>query len=223
MSLVPIFPLRKTVFFPTELLPLHLFEPRYRQMAEDTIRGDRRLVVVLLRPGWEQNYDGNPPVHEIATLGHIDEDERLPDGRFNIILRGLERVRLVDPQSTSTNERLEGKLYRARDTYALPEVLPPSEVDVHAMAFRLRELESELAATTGRKTAERRESANFRWLVNTMAATSDIPASMKQCLLEEGNLLKRASKLEALLFENLKFWRLLAHYRQRSPEDPTVN
>jgi Lon protease-like protein len=222
MSLVPIFPLPETVFFPSELLPLHLFEPRYRQMAEDTIARDRQLVVVLLRPGWEEDYYGNPPVHDVATMGHIDEHEKLPDGRFNIVLRGIERVRLVTPQSESA-ERFEGRLYRARETRPLPESPPPPGVSLQAITRRLRELEGELAATTQTKKWASRGAADFRELVNTLSATSDIPASTKQQLLEEGDILKRAIKLEALLVEHLKFWRLLAHYRERNPKDPTLN
>lgn len=221
MSFVPIFPLPETVFFPSELLPLHLFEPRYRQMAEDTIAKDGHLVVVLLRPGWEEDYYGNPPVHEVATLGHIEEHEKLPDGRFNILVRGIERVRLVAPESGSA-ERFGGKLYRARQTRPLPEVPPPPGVNVQTIARSIRELDSELSTAAGRKPAAR-PTADFRELVNTISAMSNIPASSKQELLEESDIMKRAVKLEALLAEDLKFWRVLAHYREKTPKDPTVN
>ena len=89
---IPIFPLPDVVLFPHTLLPLHIFEPRYRQMIRDCLAGDKRLAMALLRPGWESDYYGRPPVHPIAGAGEIIQHEELPDGRFNILLRGTMRI-----------------------------------------------------------------------------------------------------------------------------------
>jgi uncharacterized protein len=89
---IPIFPLPDAVLFPHTLLPLHIFEPRYREMVRDCLAGDRRLAMVLLRPGWEKDYYGRPPVHSIAGAGEIIQHEALPDGRFNILVRGTMRI-----------------------------------------------------------------------------------------------------------------------------------
>jgi hypothetical protein len=89
---IPIFPLPNVVFFPHTLLPLHIFEPRYRQMLGDCLAGGRRLAVVLLRPGWEEEYYGRPAVYAVAGAGEIVASERLPDGRSNILLKGLGRI-----------------------------------------------------------------------------------------------------------------------------------
>jgi uncharacterized protein len=91
---VPIFPLPDVVFFPETVLPLHLFEPRYRQMITDCLAGDRRLAVVMLRPGWERDYHGRPPVHAVAGAGEIIHAERLADGRYNVLLDGQMRIRI---------------------------------------------------------------------------------------------------------------------------------
>jgi uncharacterized protein len=91
---VPVFPLPDVVFFPYTRLPLHIFEPRYRRMTEDALRGDRLIAVALLKPGWEGRYHGNPEVHAIACAGVIEDEARLPDGRFNIRLRGLTRIEI---------------------------------------------------------------------------------------------------------------------------------
>ncbi|MGH7405380.1 MAG: LON peptidase substrate-binding domain-containing protein, partial [Candidatus Methylomirabilales bacterium] len=80
---IPIFPLPNVVFFPHTLLPLHIFEPRYRQMLADCLTGERWLAVVLLRPGWEAEYYGRPAVYAVAGAGEIVASERLPDGRSN--------------------------------------------------------------------------------------------------------------------------------------------
>ena len=84
----PVFPLPNVVFFPKTILALHVFEPRYRLMMEESLRGDQTVCVVLLKPGWEGNYYGSPEVHEIGCVGRIAEHKLLPDGRYNIALHG---------------------------------------------------------------------------------------------------------------------------------------
>src|SRR5881409_1420478 len=91
---VPVFPLPDVVFFPHARLPLHIFEPRYRRMTEDALRGDRLIAVALLKPGWEGTYDRSPEVCPIASAGVIEDEARLPDGRLNIRLRGLTRIEI---------------------------------------------------------------------------------------------------------------------------------
>jgi Lon protease-like protein len=89
---LPIFPLPDVVLFPHTMLPLHIFEPRYRQMVQECLAGDKRLAMALLKPGWEKDYYGRPPVHPIAGAGEIIRHEALPDGRFNILVRGTMRI-----------------------------------------------------------------------------------------------------------------------------------
>jgi uncharacterized protein len=103
---IPIFPLPEVVFFPETVLPLHVFEPRYRQMITDSLAGDRWLGVVMLRPGWEKDYQGRPPVHDVAGAGEIIQAEMLADGRYNILLDGRMRVRIL------SEEPPDGRLYR---------------------------------------------------------------------------------------------------------------
>src|SRR5919198_1094637 len=94
-DLLPLFPLPNVVLFPNVFLPLHIFEPRYREMVEDSVRGDRIIGMVLLRPGWEKDYEGRPAVYPIGCAGVITHSERLADGRFNIVLRGMEKFRII--------------------------------------------------------------------------------------------------------------------------------
>ena len=89
---IPIFPLPDVVLFPQTMLPLHIFEPRYRQMVQECLAGDKRLAMGLLKPGWEKDYYGRPPMHAIAGAGEIVQHEELPDGRFNILVRGTMRI-----------------------------------------------------------------------------------------------------------------------------------
>lgn len=219
---VPIFPLPETVFFPTVALPLHLFEPRYLQMAEDVLSGDKRMVIVLLRPGWQNDYYGTPPVHEIATLGRVEAHERLPDGTFNVTLQGLERVRLLPAEG---EERLTGRLYRVRDVEPAPELRLPEGLVTAELSGRLRSLWKELEEKSGRE-AEAvipMEGLLFDALVNRISSLVDVPPAAKQLLLEQDDLLVRARALEGHVKESLRFWRSIASFRRLAPEDPSVN
>src|SRR5947208_12924499 len=90
-----LFPLTNLVLFPHVMQPLHVFEPRYRQMTADALAGDRLIALALLKPGWEPDYEGRPDLFPVACLGRIVAEQKLEDGRFNILLRGLARVRMV--------------------------------------------------------------------------------------------------------------------------------
>jgi Lon protease-like protein len=110
-----LFPLPNLVLFPRVMQPLHIFEPRFRQLTADALAGDRLIALALLRDNWEHNYDGKPPVHPVACLGKIVADQRLDDGRYHLLLRGMGRVRIV--------RELPGpKLYRSAEVALLSDV-----------------------------------------------------------------------------------------------------
>ena len=103
---LPIFPLPDVVLFPHALLPLHIFEPRYRALARDVLAGDRTLSIVRLKPGFERDYEGRPPIFPIGCSGVMTHVERLGDGRFNIVLRGVARVRICEELRSGEPYRL---------------------------------------------------------------------------------------------------------------------
>ena len=223
MSPVPIFPLPETVLFPSVPLSLHVFEPRYRQMTEDALAGEGLLAIVLLRPGWEKDYYDDPPVYDIATLGKIEHHAPLSEGRYNILLRGLSRVRLVVPGGS---ERPAGKLYRTRLAEPLPETsLEPGAAHIE-LSRRLEAMWRELEQKSGREGEEsliEPGQGSFEQIVNSIASLVDAPPERKQALLEEDDLLLRASRLEGFLADSLTFWRTLARFRALVPDDPRVN
>jgi Lon protease-like protein len=92
---IPVFPLPETVLFPGTLLPLHVFEPRYRTLLARCLDSDRRMGVALLKPGWESEYYGAPTIHPLFGVGEIVDHVPLSDGTSDIVLRGACRVRLV--------------------------------------------------------------------------------------------------------------------------------
>lgn len=94
----PLFPLPDIAFFPHVLLPLHVFEPRYRQMTADALDGDRYIAMAQLKPGWEGSPGDAPPIYEYVCLGHISAEERLADGRYYLILQGLARARVLSEE-----------------------------------------------------------------------------------------------------------------------------
>jgi Lon protease-like protein len=95
-KIIPIFPLPDLVFFPKTYLPLHIFEPRYRQMVVDAKSGDQMIGMVLLKEGWEEEYDRNPATYRVGCVGRMVKMEVLDDGRFNIILHGLKKFIIKD-------------------------------------------------------------------------------------------------------------------------------
>lgn len=92
---IPVFPLPNVTLFPHVSLPLHIFEPRYRRMTRDVLAADRLMAVAQLKAGWETRYYDNPEVHPVACAGIVEDEAALPDGRFNIRLRGLARVEIL--------------------------------------------------------------------------------------------------------------------------------
>jgi Lon protease-like protein len=92
---IPIFPLPEVVLLPGTLLPLHIFEPRYREMVADVLGAGRTIGMTMLQPGSAAS-EASPPIHSIGTAGEIVESELLPDGRYNILLEARFRFRVLD-------------------------------------------------------------------------------------------------------------------------------
>ena len=116
---IPLFPLPEVVLFPGVPRPLLIYEPRYREMVADALKGNKIIGMVLLRPGYEKDYEGRPPIYGIGCAGVIEDYEQLPDGRYGILLRGLTTFRVV-----SEDQR---KSYRLARVEAIPELLKDDE------------------------------------------------------------------------------------------------
>ena len=137
-DLLPLFPLPNVVLFPNVFLPLHIFEPRYRAMVADAIAGDRMIGMVLLRPGWEHDYEGRPPVFAVGCSGVITHVEQLADGRYNIVLRGSRA--LQGPRGRPLARlpaRHRGALDRTTDGQRGSRRRPPAAGEARSDAGRL--------------------------------------------------------------------------------------
>ena len=103
--IIPLFPLPNVVLFPGVFLPLHVFEERYRALTRDALAGDRIIGMTLLRPGFEGDYNGRPPIYPVGCAGVISHSDRLPDGRYNIVLHGLSKFRIVEEMTDGEYRR----------------------------------------------------------------------------------------------------------------------
>ncbi|OFW07630.1 MAG: hypothetical protein A3I61_17740 [Acidobacteria bacterium RIFCSPLOWO2_02_FULL_68_18] len=188
---IPIFPLPNVVLFPNVFLPLHIFEPRYRAMVTDALEGDRIIGMVLLQPGHEASYEGRPPVFSIGCAGVITHAEPLGDGRFNIVLRGLERFRIRGED----NERA----YRLAHIDSLPEDVPHDHRD--ELRRHRHRLEALLAAAVERAGSEPRfpPAVADEDLVNALAQYIELDPLERQALLEQEGVLARCRALIDLL------------------------
>jgi Lon protease-like protein len=188
---IPIFPLPNVVLFPNVFLPLHIFESRYRAMIKDALASDRIIGMVLLQPGFEANYEGRPRVYPVGCAGVITHAEPLPDGRFNIVLRGLEKFRMTGED--------DSRPYRLAHIEAVPEVTSDSEC---ATIKRHRHrLESLLAAVKEHRRTETRLPSTVpdQDLVNALAQYAAFEPIERQALLECDGVLPRCLALIELL------------------------
>jgi uncharacterized protein len=188
---IPLFPLPNVVLFPNVFLPLHIFEPRYRTMIGDALSGDRIVGMVLLQPGYEANYEGRPAVFPIGCAGVITHAEPLDDGRYNIVLRGLERFRITGEDSS--------KMYRLAHIDSLPETIP--EDDRTELRRHRHRLEALIAVAIERAGAEPRFPASVQDedLVNALAQYIELDPLERQALLEREGVLARCRALVDLL------------------------
>jgi hypothetical protein len=186
---IPIFPLPNAVLFPNVFLPLHVFEPRYRKMVYDTLEGDRLIAMVLLQPGWETDYLGNPPVYPIGCAGLITHVETLDDGRYNIILRGLEKCRILGETAPSVECP-----YRRAQIESLDE--PVSDEEGAFLRRERQRLEALLGQDASRITGTTISDAD---MVNALAQYLDLEIVERQALLERQGLQARCQALIDLL------------------------
>jgi Lon protease-like protein len=125
------------VLFPRLVLPLHIFEERYKAMTADALGGDRQIAMALLRPGWEKSYYERPAIEPVVCVGTILSHERLPDGKYNFLLQGHTRARIVHE-----HPREEGRLYRVAQLEPLPQT-KVMEIDLSDVRQRVAEMFSD--------------------------------------------------------------------------------
>lgn len=191
-SEIPLFPLPNVVLFPAALLPLHIFEPRYRAMITDALEGERLVGMVMLRPGWEPHYEEAPAVYPVGCAGLITHADRLPDGRYNIILRGLEKFRILSERPA--REGVEE--YRVALIDSIKEV---SRASAGAAILEARRCLEKLIAKKLHRSADDSIPKDIPDEDLVHAIAQHLEPLEKQALLECDGLLQRCQALVELL------------------------
>ena len=188
---IPLFPLPSIVLFPNVFLPLHIFEPRYRTMVAEALEGDRIIGMVLLRPGWEGDYESRPPVYPIGCAGLITFSEQHQDGRYNIVLRGLEKFRIVQEDTSRS--------YRIAHVTAISEDITDDERTL--IRAERRRLEALLVPQPEGRGVDPKvpPSMSDEDLINALSQYLDLEPVEKQALLEREGLVARCRSLIDLL------------------------
>jgi hypothetical protein len=182
---IPLFPLPEVVLFPDTSRPLLIYEPRYREMVADALSTNKIIGMVLLRPGFEKDYDGRPPIHGIGCAGVIEQYEKFSDGRYAILLRGLTTFRIV-----SEDQR---KPYRLARIEALPDVLKD---DDRGALSTVRERISKLLYSVLPLGVEPPDPAlDDAEFINVVAQALKMSEETRQTLLERRDVLARARAL----------------------------
>ena len=195
-----IFPLSNVVLFPKLQVPLHLFEPRYRQMAEHVLEGDRRVGMVVVPPEHADEMQGDPPVYPIGCAGTIGQSQRLRDGRFNVVLVGTHRFRI-----THEPPRPADRLYRVARVEDLEDPFDRADqARVAELRHRIVELVAELVRRAEPGRDEQIAPELFRGVddvgfVNSLSNALTFEPPEKQGLIEAANIPERFERLEGLL------------------------
>lgn len=197
---VPVFPLPDYVLFPQTLIPFHIFEDRYKQLVSDCLADQRLIVVAGLMPGWEDDYYGSPPVYPVAGFGKVVNEERLADGRLNIFVHSLARVRIVETTRTEPYRvaRVDVIPDRAieREAERLPAVMERLRSCVVGLASRV----DEEARVLGRVLTS---ASDPGVLTNRLASVMVGDPRTRQSLLEQRSPLERASLLTSIAAERM--------------------
>ena len=177
------------VLFPNVFLPLHIFEDRYRAMVRDALAEDRIIGMVLLRDAGDAVLDRVPAIYPIGCAGLITHVDELDDGRYNIVLRGLEKFMVLDEDHT--------KAYRRAKT----ETLTETPISAEALCADRRRLERALDHRLVSVGSESRVPPDMSGsdLVNALSQYLDLDPLEKQALLERDGVLKRCRSLIDLL------------------------
>ncbi len=198
-GLARLFPLPNLVLFPYVIQPLHIFEPRYRQLMEDALKDDRLIAMALLRPGWEEGYHQNPPIYPVVCLGRVHKEERLPDGRWNLLLHGLARARVETEPETD-------RLYRVARVRLIPEEEAASQQKAKSLRRQLGRRMSRWFAAQEAALVQLekllRSDLTLGALCDVFGFALPIAVEVKQQLLEDADVEQRARRLIAHLEEN---------------------
>lgn len=196
LKTISLFPLPNSVFYPGTVLPLHIFEERYRQMLGDTIESGQWIGMVLLQPGYEEEYDGTPDILPVGCAGSLDQWIKHDDGKYDIVLRGQSRFRIVREVGDAP--------YRQAEVELLNNV---NDQPVDPAADRYRQLIGKFHAFTSQLPLDNaqkvemdvQDCSTLGEMVDRVAYFFDRPLSERQNFLEELDTMKRYHRVTEII------------------------
>ena len=200
-EVVPLFPLSNVVLFPQVHCPLHIFEPRYQQMAAAALGGTRRIGMTTVRPEHQSAMAGDPPLFTIGCIGAIQQSRRRDDGRYDIVLFGAQRFRIVE-EIPRESERL----YRIARVELLDERFDEAREGIPLQGLRadaidlLTQLLRFVAPDAAHEIDPRRFSGvDDTAFVSALCQMLELPPAEKQGLLEADGPMARCERLVVVL------------------------
>lgn len=189
-----LFPLGGVVLFPHAVVALHIFEPRYRQMSADALASDSLVTIVQPQLGRRPDPNHEPPLESIGCVGRILNHERLKDGRYNYLVVGLRRVRLL-------GERVVETLYRQATAELVEDVEPSDGAPVlrQDLVSLFRELMRAQKALDPDLAKLLESQVSLGALTDIMAHAVGTSIEVKQALLDEEHVVARAERLTSIL------------------------
>lgn len=213
---LPIFPLREVHLFPETHLPLHVFEPRYRQMIKDSIRGERLLGIIL--PDFNTALNAyEPELLKIGGVGKIEYYQELEDGRYNVILQGLEKFEMLEElqEGEILYRVVRGRSIKDSTHLSSDENLIRQEL-LSAFALSFTPFYPEKALSIS-------EEISLEKFVNLIASSLKTSPKLKQELLEIDNIEDRALRVLKILYEATNTQRFHRRIRQSKPNMQNLN
>jgi Lon protease-like protein len=196
-GLLAIFPLSNVALFPDLEVPLHIFEPRYRQMIADALAGRSRIGMVTVLPEASGDMTGDPAIFPVGCAGIITRAQQLPDGRYHLLLRGTERFRVE-----SEPPRPDSRLYRAARVETIVDTVDPGDAArIEALRERVMALLDALAAAEGGDAPDPGAlgAVDDVRLVNGLSNGLAFEPVEKQGLLEANSIPERFDRLAELM------------------------
>ena len=217
--MTPLFPLPDVVFFPKTLLPLHVYEPRYRALASEALEQDRIICTALLKPGWESDYYGSPEVYPVGCVGKIVQHQKLPDGRYNITLDGIAKVRIESSVRLTPYRLVRVSPVEDDSTWALGENAAEEAAELVRLFQQVHEGQAPsilLAEMFG-------QNMTPESILNTVALHLNAEPEVKEQLLEMDSLDLRYQTLVQILRNATKTQERIERVRHLYPRDKRIN
>lgn len=196
LKTISLFPLPNSVFYPGTILPLHIFEKRYRQMLSDAIDSGQWIGMVLLQPGYEEEYNGKPDIVPVGCAGSLDQWIKHDDGKYDIVLRGQSRFRIV--------REVGDTLYRQAEVELLNNVndqtIDPSADLYRQLIGKFHAFTSQLPLDNAQKVEmDAQDCSTLGEMVDRVAYFFDRPLSERQHFLEELDVAKRYHRIHEMI------------------------